>query len=61
VNLAKCAANLGHADDAFRWLQVAIDERCVEVIGLKSERNFDCIREDSRFEQLVTSAGLNRI
>jgi serine/threonine protein kinase len=61
VNLAKCAANLGHTDDAFRWLGVAIDERCVEVIGLKSERNFDCIRKDSRFEQLVTSVGLNNI
>jgi adenylate cyclase len=61
LNLAKCAANLGHIDDAFRWLRVAIDERCVEVIGLKSERNFDCIRNDSRFEQLVTSVGLNSI
>jgi serine/threonine protein kinase/tetratricopeptide (TPR) repeat protein len=61
VNLAKCAANLGHTDDAFRWLRVAIDERCVEVVGLKSERNFDCIRKDARFEQLVTSVGLNSI
>jgi hypothetical protein len=31
------------------------------VVGLKSERNFDCIRKDSRFEQLVTSVGLNII
>ena len=61
LNLAKCAANLRHIDDAFRWLQIAIDERCVEVVGLKSERNFDCIRKDPRFEQLVTSTGLNSI
>src|SRR5262245_16588082 len=61
LNLAKCAANLGHVDDAFQWLRVAIDERCVEVVGLKTERNFDCIRKDPRFEQLVTSIGLNSI
>jgi tetratricopeptide (TPR) repeat protein/TolB-like protein len=61
LNLAKCAANLGQTDDAFQWLRVAIDERCVEVIGLKSERNFDCIRQDSRFEELVASVGLNGI
>jgi serine/threonine protein kinase/tetratricopeptide (TPR) repeat protein len=61
VNLAKCAANLGHADDAFRWLRVAIDERCVEVLGLKTERHFDCIRNDSRFERLVAAASLNNI
>jgi hypothetical protein len=61
VNLAKCAANLEHTDDAFRWLRIAVDERCVEVIGLKTERNFDCIRRDPRFEQLVASVGLNVI
>jgi serine/threonine protein kinase/tetratricopeptide (TPR) repeat protein len=61
LNLAKCAANLGQTDDAFRWLRVAIDERCVDVVGLKSERHFDCIRQDPRFEQLVTSIGLNSI
>ena len=58
VCLAKSAANLGRTDEAFEWLRLAIDERCVELVGLNMEQNFDCIRGDSRFSDMVREVGL---
>ena len=59
VCVAKSAANLGRTDEAFQWLKLAVDERCVELVGLNVEQNFDCVRTDPRFQEIVQNVGLS--
>jgi tetratricopeptide (TPR) repeat protein len=55
VSLAACAANLGRADEAIDWLQRAVRDRCLELIGLNIDPMFDVLRSDERFAGIVTS------
>jgi serine/threonine protein kinase/Tfp pilus assembly protein PilF len=60
VCLAWCHANLGRKDDAFNWLDAAIRERSLELIGLNVDRMFDAIRDDPRFSRALSTVGLSR-
>jgi TolB-like protein/lipoprotein NlpI len=42
------------ADDALRWLQKAIDQRSVDVIWLRVDPRLENVRNDARFERLLT-------
>jgi hypothetical protein len=53
--LAACAANLGRTDDAIKWLQRAVRDRCLELIGLNIDPMFDALRSDERFAAIVSS------
>jgi tetratricopeptide (TPR) repeat protein/TolB-like protein len=58
ICLAWCCASLGRRDAAFEWLQHAVRERCLEVVGLNTEPMFESIRTDPRFAAIVSAIGL---
>jgi serine/threonine-protein kinase len=47
---------LGHRDEAFRWLQRAVDERHPVAVFLATEPDLDPLRADPRFAALVARA-----
>jgi eukaryotic-like serine/threonine-protein kinase len=51
-------AELGDKDQAFRWLNSAYQERDLWLVGLKTNFQFDAIRSDPRFHELVRKVGL---
>jgi serine/threonine protein kinase/tetratricopeptide (TPR) repeat protein len=53
TDLAQIYAQLGDVDDAFRWLQRAIDDTTRDLIYLNVEPAFDPLRADRRFVALA--------
>jgi len=51
--LATDYASLGRTDEAFEWLERAYDERDGSLAGLKTERAYDGLRSDPRFQDLL--------
>ena len=51
-------AALGEKDQAFEWLQKALDERDSRVIWLKVDPTLDNLRTDPRFAQALKEMGL---
>ncbi len=49
---ATCTA-LGRSDEAFTWLNKAYDERAAALVYLKINRDYDSIRADPRFQDLL--------
>jgi adenylate cyclase len=49
---------LGHAAQAFKWLDKAFEERSEYLVYLKVEPTFDSIRSDPRFDALLHRVGL---
>jgi len=49
-------ASLGRRDEAFAWLNRALDERSVQVVLLKVTPEFDSIRSDPRFAEALRRA-----
>jgi hypothetical protein len=56
--IARIHAALGETDEAFQWLQVALDEREPGVIWLNVDPTLDALRSDPRFPQLLKHMGL---
>jgi serine/threonine-protein kinase len=56
--IAVLHATLGDVDDAFRWLDVAIDEHAPGLILLRVHPRLDSIRNDPRYPVLVRRLGL---
>ena len=56
--IAALHASLGDADEAFRWLETAIEERAAGMILLRVHPRLDPIRNDSRYWPLVERMGL---
>jgi hypothetical protein len=56
--IAAVHACLGDVDEAFRWLDVAADERAAGLILLRVHPRLDPIRSDPRYGALVRRAGL---
>jgi eukaryotic-like serine/threonine-protein kinase len=56
--IATLYAELGNKDQAFRWLNVAYQERDRWLLGLKTDFLLDPIRSDPRFAELVRKVGL---
>jgi TolB-like protein/Flp pilus assembly protein TadD len=57
--IAALHASLGDADDAFRWLETAIEERAAGMILLRVHPRLDPIRQDPRYWPLVVRMGLD--
>jgi serine/threonine protein kinase/tetratricopeptide (TPR) repeat protein len=57
--IAALHASLGDADDAFHWLEIAIEERAAGMILLRVHPRLDPIRQDPRYWPLVVRMGLD--
>ena len=58
VYMVGIAAELGDKDEAFRWLDQAVEDRCDYVIYLGHEPAIDNLRADPRFRDFVQHIGL---
>jgi serine/threonine protein kinase len=56
--IASMYAELGEKDQAFRWFDIAYEERDLFLLGLKTDFSLDPIRSDPRFTELVRRVGL---
>jgi eukaryotic-like serine/threonine-protein kinase len=56
--IAELYAELGDKDQAFMWLNTALQEHDWWLIGLKTDFALDPIRDDPRFAELVRKVGL---
>ena len=52
-------AALGRRDEAFRWLNRAMDERSVGIVFIRVMPELDNIRSDPRFAAALHRAGIN--
>ena len=50
----------GKHDEAFDWLQKAVNERDPNLPWLKVERKFDGLRSDPRYAEVLRSVGFPR-
>jgi hypothetical protein len=58
--IAVLHACLGDVEEAFRWLEVAIEERASGIILLRVHPRLDSIRNDPRYNVLVQRLGLDK-
>ena len=58
VSMAVFYAQLGNADKAFEWLEIALKDRIVGLVFLKVNSIWDKIRPDPRFAELIRRVGL---
>jgi tetratricopeptide (TPR) repeat protein len=56
--IAQFYAGLGDKDQAFRWLNIAYQERDRSLLELKADFRLDPLRSDPRFAELVRKVGL---
>jgi tetratricopeptide (TPR) repeat protein len=59
LDLALVYAGLGHADDAFRWLDSALALRDPGLVYLATAPGFATLRGDARFAALLRAIGLD--
>ncbi|MEK7316997.1 MAG: hypothetical protein AAB011_12515, partial [Candidatus Eisenbacteria bacterium] len=57
--IAALHASLGDVDEAFRWLDVAVEEGATGLIFLRVHPRIDRIREDARYLPLLRRVGLD--
>jgi len=58
--IATFCANLGQKEQAFKWLDVAYQERDSGLLSLKTDFLLDSLRPDPRLAELVKKVGLPR-
>lgn len=58
VDLARAHAELGHADQAFTYLNAAFQDHAPGLVFLKVDRAWDAIRQDRRFLVALQRVGL---
>lgn len=56
--IAELYADLGDKDHAFEWLHAAYQEHDFWLIGLRTDFQFDSLRSDPRYTELVRKMGL---
>ena len=59
--IAALHASLGDVDEAFRWLDVAVEERATGLIFLRVHPRLDRIRQDPRYQTLLRRVGLDAV
>jgi hypothetical protein len=50
--IAVVYAGMGNRDEAFHWLQKALEDRSTSMVFLRSDPEFAALRSDPRFSQL---------
>ena len=60
IRLAVIHLGLGETDQAFEWLDKALEARDWQMVLLNVEPLFDGVRSDPRFAALVERVGLPR-
>jgi eukaryotic-like serine/threonine-protein kinase len=56
--IAQCYAQLGDREHAFEWLNTAYEEHDIALIHLRTNFDFDSLRSDPRYADLVRKIGL---
>lgn len=57
-DIAMIHVGLGEKDEAIAWLEKGYDERAYAMQNLKVEPNWDSLRDDPRFQELIRKVGL---
>src|SRR5437667_6810612 len=57
-SIAMVYAGLGDKDLAFEWLEKALQTRDPWLVWLPAEPNFDSLRIDARFEEMLLRIGI---
>jgi TolB-like protein/Tfp pilus assembly protein PilF len=60
VHIAMAYAGLGQTSDAFRWLDLAFDERASSLDGVMVDPGFRSLHGDPRWRLLLAKMGLDR-
>ena len=60
-HVAMAYAGLGQTNDAFRWLDLAFDERASFLDGVMVDPGFESLRGDPRWRVLLAKMGLDRV
>src|SRR6266436_4258661 len=58
MTIASIHARLGNKDEAFTWLDKAVDERASGIPNLKVDPRFDSLHSDPRFAKLLQRMNL---
>ena len=58
LDIAAIYAALGQKDDAFKWLQTALEKHPFGMAFFKCVPEFDSLRSDSRYTDLLRRMGL---
>jgi tetratricopeptide (TPR) repeat protein len=58
VEIARVYSGLRDADEALRWLEVAIAERAAHLLIVPPDPRFDWLRSDPRYTQVMRPMGL---
>jgi len=56
--IAMVYAGLGEVNEAFRWLERAIEEHDVHLSSLPADAKWDVLRSDRRFAEVLRRCGL---
>jgi tetratricopeptide (TPR) repeat protein len=56
--LAAICAALRQRSEAFRWLEIATEERCSWVVFVREDPKFASLRSDIRFQPIVDAVNL---
>jgi TolB-like protein/DNA-binding winged helix-turn-helix (wHTH) protein/tetratricopeptide (TPR) repeat protein len=59
VTAARCYAQVGDQEQALELLQACSRRRCSDLVSLNVEPDFDVLRTDPRFQELVHQVGLD--
>jgi tetratricopeptide (TPR) repeat protein len=59
--IAALHACLGDTDEAFRWLDLAVEEGATGLVLLRVHPRLDPIRRDSRYQPLLKRVGLDAV
>ena len=59
--IAALHASLGDVDEAFRWLDIAVEETATGLILLRVHPRLDPIRQDPRYRLLLRRVGLENL
>jgi serine/threonine-protein kinase len=59
VEMARLYTGLRDADEALRWLGVAIEQRVAHLLVVPPDPRFDWLRQDPRYEQVMRPMGLS--
>jgi len=58
TDIAAIYAGQREKDQAFRWLETAVQSHGREIVYIKSDRRFDNLRSDPRYADLLHRIGL---